>query len=448
MYPTVPELDRIGARGEPSLADPRDDSRRRTAPMVVCEYAHAMGNGPGGLADYEAVFDRWPRLAGGFVWEWIDHGIRSASSYRYGGDFGEALHDGSFVIDGLVLPDGTPSPALTELAAVIAPVTLTLHPDSLEIRNRRSFVSTSDLRFDWEVQADGMPIASGSFGDVDVPPLSAGTFPLPGPLSAAASESAGDGEIWAAVTAVQAGATVFAPAGHPVSHVQRLAGEAPRPLTVNPGLPVSPPASLGPFPIVDSGLDVWRAPTENDRHVGAGELDSLERRWRAAGFDRLTENHYGTRSRWGAAATNIAFDTAFDWQASPHGLRLAATIERRHGLEIPLPRLGIFFALRADDPGNAQVEWFGLGPGETYPDSRSAAWNGRHRSAVRDLQTRYVVPQENGNRSSVRWFAVSTPSGRLRVVGDQPFDMAIRPWSTAELEQAAHDSELREGRLL
>ncbi|MGH3172021.1 MAG: glycoside hydrolase family 2 TIM barrel-domain containing protein, partial [Trebonia sp.] len=84
MYPAVAELDAIGARREPALDDPGADSRRRSAPMVVCEYAHAMGNGPGGLAGYEVLFDRYPRLAGGFVWEWIDHGIRAGSTYRYG----------------------------------------------------------------------------------------------------------------------------------------------------------------------------------------------------------------------------------------------------------------------------------------------------------------------------------------------------------------------------
>ena len=134
---------------------------------------------------------------------------------------------------------------------------------------------------------------------------------------------------------------------------------------------------LGPFEIVHSGLDIWRAPTENDRYVGTGETESLETRWREAGFDRLVESRYGARSRWGAAATDVGFDTAFEWRSSRTGLRLAATIERRNGFETPLPRLGIVFALRVEDPGGAQIEWLGLGPGETYPDSRSAAWFGR-----------------------------------------------------------------------
>jgi beta-galactosidase len=457
MYPGVPELAAIGARREPPLDDPGADRRRRAAPMVVCEYAHAMGNGPGALADYEALFDGSPRLAGGFVWEWIDHGIRVGACYRYGGDFGEAVHDGSFVIDGLVLPDRTPSPALAELAAVFAPVTMTVYPDSLEIRNRRSFAATTDLRFTWQAEADGTPVAAGTFGAIDVAALSTRTVPLPESLTAAVSGSPGlpgDGEVWVTVSAVQAASTSYAPAGHLVSRAQGQLRAARASVPADSGVPLGAgasggrPGALGPFEIVHCGLDVWRAPTENDRATGNDEPASLETRWRAAGFDRLVERRHGARSRWGAAATDIGFDTELTWRSLRGGLRLTATIERRNGLEIPLPRLGLVFALRVEDPGDARVEWFGLGPGETYPDSRSAAWVGRHRAAVRDLQTRYVVPQENGNRSGVRWCTLTTPSGRLRINGDQPFDLAIRPWSTAELERARHDCELREGDLL
>ena len=93
-------------------------------PFLLCEYAHAMGNGPGGLADYQALFERHPRCQGGFVWEWIDHGLRDAARgfFAYGGDFGEPLHDGNFVADGLVFPDRTPSPGLIELKKVFEPV--------------------------------------------------------------------------------------------------------------------------------------------------------------------------------------------------------------------------------------------------------------------------------------------------------------------------------------
>ena len=76
MYASHEEVDAIGRGEEEPLADPALDARRRRMPFILCEYAHAMGNGPGGLADYQALFERHPRCQGGFVWEWIDHGIR------------------------------------------------------------------------------------------------------------------------------------------------------------------------------------------------------------------------------------------------------------------------------------------------------------------------------------------------------------------------------------
>ena len=97
----------------------------------MCEYAHAMGNGPGALDTYDAQVDASPRHHGGFVWEWRDHGILTRTAdgtpfFAYGGDFGEVVHDGNFVMDGMVLPDDTPTPGLAEFAAVNAPVVLTV----------------------------------------------------------------------------------------------------------------------------------------------------------------------------------------------------------------------------------------------------------------------------------------------------------------------------------
>ncbi|HEY7812270.1 MAG TPA: glycoside hydrolase family 2 TIM barrel-domain containing protein, partial [Nakamurella sp.] len=105
MYAGYDELDAIGRRQEPVTANPEHDEHRRGLPMMLCEYGHAMGNGPGGLADYAELFDRHPRLHGGFIWEWIDHGITQVTAegeryFAYGGDFGEPVHDGNFVIDG------------------------------------------------------------------------------------------------------------------------------------------------------------------------------------------------------------------------------------------------------------------------------------------------------------------------------------------------------------
>ena len=112
--PRMPRSTRSVAVSRKRLSDPELDARRRAMPFILCEYAHAMGNGPGGLSEYQALFEKYPRCQGGFIWEWIDHGLRTRDEhgefYGYGGDFGEELHDGNFVADGLLFPDRTPSP--------------------------------------------------------------------------------------------------------------------------------------------------------------------------------------------------------------------------------------------------------------------------------------------------------------------------------------------------
>ena len=127
MYATHAEVDAIGRGEEEPLDDPELDARRRGLPFILCEYAHAMGNGPGGLTEYQELFEKYPRCQGGFVWEWIDHGLRQRTPdggerFAYGGDFGEPLHDGNFVADGLLFPDRTASPGLLEFKKVIEPV--------------------------------------------------------------------------------------------------------------------------------------------------------------------------------------------------------------------------------------------------------------------------------------------------------------------------------------
>lgn len=135
MYSSHAEVALIGQRQEDPLEDAGLDARRRAMPFILCEYGHAMGNGPGGLSEYQELFEKYPRCQGGFIWEWIDHGIRARGErgeyFAYGGDFDEPLHDGNFVADGLLFPDRAPSPGLLELKKVIEPVRIARDGDVL-----------------------------------------------------------------------------------------------------------------------------------------------------------------------------------------------------------------------------------------------------------------------------------------------------------------------------
>src|SRR5690606_25872880 len=185
MYAPTEEVALIGQGVEPPFERADADGRRRTLPFVLCEYAHAMGNGPGGLSDYDALFDRYPRLMGGFVWEWIDHGLTRTDDD--GVDCGEALHDGTFIADGLLLPDRTPSPGLTELAAVYAPVRIDARDDgALLVRNRYAFRDTGHVALRWTLHRGTEELAAGTLDLVLEPGADAvvrppADLPLPEP---------------------------------------------------------------------------------------------------------------------------------------------------------------------------------------------------------------------------------------------------------------------------
>ncbi|HKS98816.1 MAG TPA: glycoside hydrolase family 2 TIM barrel-domain containing protein, partial [Rugosimonospora sp.] len=205
MYADHAEVAEIGA-----------GAQGRGLPFVLCEYAHAMGNGPGGLAEYDELFTRYPRCQGGFVWEWIDHGIRQRTPdgreyFAYGGDFGEEVHDGHFCVDGLLFPDRVPSPGLREYAKVSEPVRIAPgdDPGTLAVTNRYDTVDTAHLAFGWAVERDGVPVAAGPLEVPVLPPGATARVPVP-----AAARVPGGGELWLTVRTALAGPAAWAPAGH------------------------------------------------------------------------------------------------------------------------------------------------------------------------------------------------------------------------------------------
>ena len=537
MYVGYPELAAIGHRQEPRTADPEHDAHRRGLPFLLCEYAHAMGNGPGGLRDYQELFDVHPRLAGGFVWEWIDHGIEQAASdgtryYAYGGDFGEEVHDGNFVIDGLVFPDRTPSPGLLEYKKVIEPVRIGVDPRArtISVRNLHHTRGTGYLRWGWLLEEDGVPLGRG---DLAVPVVRAGEAASAGwPRELTGLlDDVGGGELWLTVTAVLGEAESWAPAGHEIGWAQeRVDGRTDQPegrATAQPEVTaaavttaavtaaaqpevtaaavttaavaaaaqpevtaaavttaavaaaaqptVSAAAvavaaavgsedvialgaarfdgrtgmltSLGGLELAGPRLDLWRAPIDNDKPLVAA--------WRRAGLDRLHHQLLGVeagradlivRARVGAAGTSLGMDVAYQWRAEADRAWLTVAVTPRGSWDVPLPRLGVAFTLAGED---AELEWFGLGPGEAYRDSDSSVRVGRYRRTLAELQTPYVRPQENGNRRAVRWARLARPDGAvLSILGDPVFDLTARPWSTAALASARHTCDLRpDGRI-
>ncbi|MEI5597675.1 glycoside hydrolase family 2 TIM barrel-domain containing protein [Streptomyces brasiliscabiei] len=454
MYADHAESERIGRRLDGGT------HKRRQLPYILCEYGHAMGNGPGGIADYQRIFEAHERIQGGFIWEWIDHGITHPElGYAYGGDFGEELHDGNFVCDGLVFPDRTPSPGLIEFKKVIEPVRIDGDgpAGTVRVRNAFDFQDLSSLAFEWAYEVDGKTIEAGALSVPALRPGESAEVKLPEPPAGGPAGEA----LWT-VRALLAEDTAWGRKDHQVAWAQLPVVDRPSP-TVTPGdgpaaserLIYLGPASfdvrtgalrtIGGVDVTGLRLDVWRATTDNDEGAWNGNT-CYSKLWRELGLHRvqhrldgveLGEDALTVRTRVAPAAREVGLRATYRWTADDTRLRLTVSVEPDGDWTVPLPRLGIRFGLSS---ANA-VTWYGGGPGEGYPDTKSASMVSRYHSSVDDLQTPYLRPQENGTRPDVRWAEL----GGLRIDGDPEFSFTARRWTTEQLDSAAHLTDLQAG---
>ncbi|MDQ6419769.1 glycoside hydrolase family 2 TIM barrel-domain containing protein [Paenibacillus sp. LHD-117] len=472
MYSSVEKITGFGQRAE------------LDKPHILCEYAHAMGNGPGGLHEYEEAFRAHDRLQGGFIWEWIDHGLLTkredgTSFYAYGGDFGDEPNNGNFCLDGLILPDRTPSPGLLEYKKTIEPVTVEaarLEGGELEIRNRFDFLTLAHVRLVWTVTVDGSVRDSGA---LDLPPIPAGAT---GIVSLPIAGNKHD-EAWLRVGFVLATDQPWAGSGHELAWEQwrlPVAAEQERPSLIAAPIDVRgklireqsgtelritgdrfsmtfdlPSASLTEWTFEGTSLlkagpklAFWRATIDNDMYV--------VKEWRKAHLDRLTTrvDAWSVEERDGEL--NVSFELriappVYDWgfrcevSYAIRGdgfvtLRASGTPEGKPP-EL-LPRIG----WRMELPGSLRnTVWYGRGPGESYSDSKRASAMGIYRSSVKELHFPYIFPQENGNRTDVRWTALHDDRGLgLMACGLPELNFGAHYYTTEDLDEARHRHELTE----
>lgn len=485
MYPTLQETESIGGGTPTPLlgCGPAEAARQRSKPFLHCEYVHAMGNGPGQIAEYEALVDRYPRLHGGFVWEWRDHGLLAKTAtgedyYAYGGDFGEVVHDGNFVMDGLVLPDDTPTPGLAEFAAVVAPIRLAVSDTTILVENRYHSASTAGLRFCWTLSRNGVVEASGRFAAGVVAARESATVPVPTEVLDAATAALAPGdELWLDLTAELAGPTAWADTGHVVARTQRLVAsrvaEAPR--ASRQGWDGD---RLGDGTFSDRGalvswkghevagprLELWRAPTDNDRLASQGGYETADpvlthgvgdpdappsaTRWRERGLDRLThrlvsvsrtDSGLEQRVRVAAANSGWGLDVTHRWTLTAEGLVLQTDAVPFGAWDVTWPRIGVRFDLPAS-LADEDATWFGTGPLESYADSSHAARVGRFTATVRSLGVEYSRPQETGHRPSLR--SLSVGPFTVSTVGSHRAGFTLTPWTAQQIDRAEHPYEL------
>ena len=472
------------SRMYPSVAWIQNDFLQNPAekrPLILCEYSHAMGNGPGDLQDYWDLFYRHPRLAGGFVWEWTDHAILTKTPdgteyYAYGGDFGDQPNDGNFCVDGLVFPDRTPHNGLLELKNVIAPFrveAVDLQAGRIKVTNLYDFIDLAHVSFDWRLEKDGAIVSSGQIADLAAGPQESCEAILPYAFPASA-----DGRYFLILNGTLKTGASWADKGHEIGFAQF---ELPVGDVVKKATPVSDMPRLritkserevviegadfqyafdlqkGHFRnIAYRGIDlicsppkwnVWRAPTDNDRRVRLA--------WQAEGFDRLDTHVYSvaivseddrqirfcTELSLGGYIKRPVIRATVLWTVYGNG-DLVVEVEGKVRERLPfLPRFGLQLCMPA---GNELVEYFGYGPQESYIDKRRSTWKSRFASTVDGLHEDYIMPQENGSHYATEWAAVTNLQGMgLLFYGCDDFSFNASHYTPEDLTLADHTYNLK-----
>ncbi|MGI8482719.1 MAG: glycoside hydrolase family 2 TIM barrel-domain containing protein [Thermomicrobiales bacterium] len=479
MYPTVADIIAEGQR----MDDPR--------PYFMCEYAHAMGNGSGSFREYWEAIRAHERLIGGCVWEWADHGIRQHTAsgeefFAYGGDFNDHPNDGNFCIDGLLSPDRVPHSTALEMKKVYEPVTadlVDLQQGIIPIENRQAFAGLDSLIARWELRENGRVVQEGILPTLSVP---AGTSELITiPYSPPTGHSGA--EYWLDLVFTTASTSLWAPAGFEIAHIQL---EMPVELTESPsadqGIDAQGEAPLTVIEteeltfghtqngsvifdreiggIVDwalngrglltSGprLNVWRAPTDNDKYIIA--------EWRKYGLDKLqhriercelvaqdeTSAAIEIEATVGAYSRYPAFHVQYLYVVSGSGeIAITTNVFPHPSLDdlLTLPRVGLQFTMPGGAGSFDRMAWYGRGPHESYPDRKDSTTIGEWSGSVADQFVNYVFPQENGSKADTRWAAITSAQGTgLLAVAEQPVQFSALSFTPEDLDRANHTFEL------
>ena len=456
-------------------------------PYLICEYSHAMGNGPGDLEDYWEMFQKHDCLCGGFVWEWCDHAVFSGyaengkAKFLYGGDHNEYPHDGNFCMDGLVYPDRRPHTGLLEYKNVNRPVrAIAYRADMgcLILHNHMDFTEFSEHVFlDYEMNCDGTVVSKGIIEDLPVIlPHQTGCINLPleiphegrcflkinyrlrnGTCLLEKGCSLGFDEI---LLSNQDGRnqTAVNILNKPISSPNPLhVSEDHRYITISSGnftytydkfAAAFQKMIFKGYELISDPIqyNVWRAPTDNDR--------KLKLHWFEARYDVATTRAYETRCvekdneiqlyskvSVSALGTQRMLDVNVLWRITSSG-SVDIHIDAVRNCDYPeLPRFGLRLFLPND---MENIRYYGLGPMENYIDKRQAAYHGLFETTVSELHEDYTRPQENGAHCDCDYLMLSNDKCEITVVGKNRFCFNASHYTQEELTRKNHNYELEE----
>ena len=460
MYPSFEWIDAFFRR------------EKESRPLILCEFCHAMGNGPGSIDEYYDLIYSHDDFCGAFVWEWCDHSVllgekNGKKFYGYGGDFGEFPHDGNFCMDGLVYPDRTPHTGLLELKNAARPAHIQKKDGAFYIENKLCFTDLADaLYLKWELKRDGAVIDSGTIETVHAAPGE--TVPLPFELP-----EINGARVYLKFTMHAKHATELVGAGHELGFEQfDCSTEKAALCFAQDGKTIQleedcaqvtlrggnftyrfckEAGTLSYMEYEGSVLfdtpacyDFYRAPTDNDRNIKA--------RWKEEGFDRVLPYTYPIRTERFSEGIRIFCPMSFCvisranlaeaetvWTVYNSGaVSIEAEVKKR-GTVSWLPRFGLRFLL---DSSLSHCTYFAYGPQESYIDKHTGSYRDRFEAKVCEMHEDYIFPQENGSHYAAEYAALSDGTVSLTAVSDKPFSFNVSPYTREELERAAHNCEL------
>ncbi|AIU67716.1 beta-galactosidase subunit alpha [Vibrio coralliilyticus] len=448
-------------------------------PRIICEYAHAMGNGPGGLTEYQNVFYQHDHIQGHYVWEWCDHGILARDEagkefYKYGGDYGDYPNNYNFCMDGLVYPDQTPGPGLKEYKQVIAPVKIRAVDErsgKFLIENKLWFSDLNDYTITADIRAEGETLRSVQFKVDDLAANSEREIDI-------AIPQLDEREVFINFTVRKDSRTLYSEANHEVAVYQyqlKQSTNVEEIFTNHNATPLHVEESRLNYLIsghnfalnfskVNGKLTSWLVNGEElvksepklnffkpmiDNHKQ--EHDGL---WEPAHL-QIMQEHFRTLNveqvdgKVEITTTSIIAPPVFDfgmrceyrYQINAEGqLNLELSGERYGDYPHVIPVIGLDLGINGHFD---QVKYYGRGPEENYQDSKQANLIDVYQSTVADMFENYPFPQNNGNRQHVRWAALTNRDGMgLLIKPQQEINFSAWFYTNQNLHQAQHTTEL------
>ena len=472
MYPSLEEIQ--------EYVDKKPDN-----PFLLIEYCHAMGNGPGDLEDYFQMIYQYDVLCGGFVWEWCDHAVYQGQAangkekYLYGGDFGEEVHDGNFCMDGLVYPDRTPHTGLLEYQNVYRParvMSFCQKTGELCLENYMNYVDLKDyIYLVYEVNCDGKLLEKKQFIlQESVLPHKKGTILLDitvpdsgkcylkvsyhlkhGTSVMAQGSRMGFDEI---LLKNQDGRNQQATAlleTQEQKEAEVQVSETDRFLSIrsdtffyvyNKLSGLFEQLSVDGEELLETPmeLNIWRAPTDNDRKIKQEWIDAGYDRSKARAYDTHWEmNGEGIRIYSTVSVAAVAIQKVLDieavWKIYRTG-EISVKMHVKKDREFPqLPRFGIRLFLKGE---YENLKFYGLGPHESYRDKCRSCSHGLYDTTVEEQHEDYICPQENGSHTDCDYLMLEKENQTVTAVSSRPFSFNVSYYSQEELTRKAHNFEL------